>query len=92
MELAFPPQIIKKYSDIKFNSNLTGSSIIAPRTDGRTDRQTDRHDEANRLFAILRTRLKVKIYRNRIRELKPNPADIQTLTATSSAYLFISIV
>jgi hypothetical protein len=38
--------------------NLSNESGIVPC--GRTDRQAGRHDEAKSLFAILRTRLKVK--------------------------------
>jgi hypothetical protein len=47
----------RKISKLKFHENpSSGSRIISC---GQTDRQTNRHDEANSRFSILRTRLKI---------------------------------
>ena len=40
IELEFPRQILKKYSDTKFNESPSSGSLTDPRTEGRTDRQT----------------------------------------------------
>ena len=72
MEPEFPRQVFKKYSNIQWQPNYS--------SDGRTDR----YDDANRLFAILRRHLKIKIYHNRIQDLNTDPADIQTLRTTTN--------
>jgi hypothetical protein len=44
--------IFRNYSDIKFHENsVQWEPSCFVRTDGRTDRQTDRHDEANSCFS-----------------------------------------
>jgi hypothetical protein len=49
MKLEFSLQTFEKYSNIKFNGiPSSGSRVVSC---GRTDRQTDRHDEANRCFS-----------------------------------------
>jgi len=52
MKLHFSRQAFKKYSNIKFHENLSIRSRVAEC--GRTDKQ----DESNKLFAILRMSLK----------------------------------
>jgi len=48
MKLEFSRQIFEKYSNIKFHENPSSGSRVVPF--GRTERRTDRHDEAkNRL-------------------------------------------
>jgi len=43
-------QIFEKYSNVRFNEILpVGAELF--HTDGRTDRQTDRHDEASGHFS-----------------------------------------
>jgi hypothetical protein len=56
MKLEFPREILEKSSSMKFYENPSIGSPVVPC--GRTHRQTDRHDEANTLVAILRRRLK----------------------------------
>jgi len=56
MKLESCRQIFEKFSNAKFNENPSSVSQDIPC--GRTDRRTDRHDDArNRFFAILLTRL-----------------------------------
>ena len=57
MKLEFSRQISEKYSNIRFHENpSSGSRVVLC---GRTNWQTDRHNEANSLpFVILWTRLK----------------------------------
>jgi hypothetical protein len=45
MELVLSGQIFEKYSCIKFNENSPSGRWVVPC--GRTEGQTDRHDEAN---------------------------------------------
>ena len=52
-ETEFSPQIFEKYSNIKFRENLSSGSRVS-------SIRTDRHEEANSIFAILRTRLKLE--------------------------------
>jgi hypothetical protein len=48
MKLEFTGQIFEKYSRIKFHGNPSSRSLSCCMwTDGRTDEQTYRHDEAN---------------------------------------------
>jgi len=54
----FSWQIFEKYSNIKFNENLSGGSRVVPC--GRTDWQTDSHDEANNSFLQFFERSKKK--------------------------------
>ena len=56
IQLELSGHIFKKSSNIKFHTNRSSGSRVAPF--GHTDGRTDRRDEANSLFAILRTRLK----------------------------------
>jgi len=50
MKLEFSLQIFgKKHLDIKFNENPSSGNRVDPR--GRTDRLTDRYDEANSHFS-----------------------------------------
>ena len=45
MKLEFSRQIFEKYSNIKFHENPSSGSRVVPY--GRTDRRTNKHDEAN---------------------------------------------
>jgi hypothetical protein len=45
MKLVFPPQIFEKFPKTKFNEYPSRRSPVAPC--GRTDKHTDRYDEAN---------------------------------------------
>jgi len=57
IKLEFSRHIWEKYSNIKFNGNLSIGSQFVPcgetdgRTDGQMDRWTDRHDETNSRFS-----------------------------------------
>ena len=44
-------QILKKFSNMKFHENLS-SGVELFYADGRTDRRTDIHNEANSLFSL----------------------------------------
>jgi hypothetical protein len=48
MKLGHSRHIFEKSSNIKFNENPSGGSgiVLCGRTDGQTDRRTERHDEA----------------------------------------------
>ena len=52
MKIEFSRQIFEKYSNIKFHENPSNGNRGVPygRTDGRTDRQADKLDEANSHF------------------------------------------
>ena len=50
-------QIFGKHSNIKFHDNPFSGGRVVPC--GGKDGRTDKHDEADSLFAILRTCLKV---------------------------------
>jgi len=45
MKLEFSPQIFEKYSNMKLYKNRVGAGLF--HTDGRTNGERDRHDEAN---------------------------------------------
>ena len=49
MKLDFSQQSLAKYSNTKFNDNLSGGSRVAQcgRKDGQTGRPTGRHETAN---------------------------------------------
>jgi len=49
MKLESARQIFEKYTNIKFKENPSSGRRVAPY--GRTDRRTDRHDEANSRFS-----------------------------------------
>ena len=49
MKLAFSEQIVEKYSNIIFHENPSSTSRVVPF--GQKDRQTDRHEKANRRFS-----------------------------------------
>jgi len=49
MKLEFSRQIFENYSNIKFHENPLSGSWGVPC--GRTDRRTDRHDEADGRFS-----------------------------------------
>jgi len=49
--MKFLKQIFEKFSNMKFQENLSGGSRVVPC--GRTCRKTDRHDEANSRFSKL---------------------------------------
>jgi hypothetical protein len=51
VKLGFLKHILEKYSNIKFPENSLGVSLDI--LCGRTDVQTDRHDEANGCFSHL---------------------------------------
>ena len=51
MNLEFSRQTFEKYSNIKFNENLSSGSQVAP--SGRKEGQADRHEEAISCFSIL---------------------------------------
>jgi hypothetical protein len=53
LKLEFSRQIFDKYSNIKFNKNLSSGSLIVPygRTDVQTDGRTDRHDGSHCHFS-----------------------------------------
>ena len=52
MKLEFSGQIFEEYSNIKFHENPSIGSQVVPcgQTDGQTDTQMDRYDEANTQF------------------------------------------
>ena len=54
MKLEFSGQLFEKYSNNKFHENPSNGSRVVPC--GRTDKH-----EAESLFVILRTRLKMKV-------------------------------
>jgi hypothetical protein len=51
MKLEFSQKIFENYRNIKFRENPFSGSRVVPcgRSDGQTNRQTDRHDEAIKL-------------------------------------------
>jgi hypothetical protein len=49
MKLEFSEQFLEKHSNIEFHENPSSGSCVVPV--GRTDRQTDRQDEANSRFS-----------------------------------------
>jgi hypothetical protein len=52
MKLEFSRKVIEKYSHVKLHENIfSGSRVFACGQDGRTERRTDRHDEANGRFS-----------------------------------------
>ena len=55
IKLEISRQVLEKYSNIKFYENLSNGSRVVPcghtRTDGRMNRQTDRHVEASSRFS-----------------------------------------
>ena len=53
MKVEFSRHIFEKYSHITFHENPYSESrvVVGGQMDGRTDRQTDRHDEANSPFS-----------------------------------------
>jgi len=55
MRLEMSPFILEKYSNIKFLENQSTGSRVIPcgHTDGRAERRTSRHDEANSRFSQL---------------------------------------
>ena len=58
-ELEFSRQVFEKYSNTKFWENPSTGRQVVPR--GRTDGQTDRHDEPNsRFLQFSRKRLKIE--------------------------------
>ena len=55
MNLELYGQIFEKYSNIIFHENPScGSRVLCGRVGGRTDRQTDRHEEAYSRFSKFR--------------------------------------
>ena len=56
IKLVFSRQILEKCSNITLHENSSNGSRVVScgRTYGRTDGQTDRHDEANSRFSQLR--------------------------------------
>jgi len=50
MKLEFSGQILKKYSNMMFNENLSIVSQVFP-CEEQTDRQKDRHDEFSSHFS-----------------------------------------
>ena len=52
MKFDFSVQIFKKYTNIKYNENpFQWETSCSMRKDGRTDRQTDRHDGTHSRFS-----------------------------------------
>ena len=88
MKLEFSRQIFEWSSNIKFHENQSRGNRVPC---GRTDRRTDRHDEANsRFFAILRTLLikmsslsteKKIVLTLEIKAMKQNANNISSLSA-----------
>jgi len=60
MKLEFCRQILGKSSDIKFHTYLSSGNRVVPC--GRTDVQTDRHDEANNRFSQIWERAKKRYH------------------------------
>jgi hypothetical protein len=56
MKLEFSRQIFEKHLNIKFHENPSSGTEMF-HADGRTDTQTEGHDQATVALAILRTRL-----------------------------------
>ena len=60
MKLEFSRQGLEKYSNIRYHGNSSSGSRVVPCS--RTDRQTDRHDEASSRFSqFCEERLESKI-------------------------------
>ena len=68
MKLNFLERVFEKSSNIKFHkNNFIGNRVIpCERTDGQTDRQTDRHDKTNSHFSKFLRRLKIRNHRDEI--------------------------
>jgi len=54
MKIKFSRQISEKHANIKFQENPSSGNRALPR--GQTDRQTDRHNEANIRFSQSRNK------------------------------------
>jgi len=70
MKMDFPEEILEKYSNIKYHENTSGGSRVIPCG------QKKRHDEAESLFAVLRTSL--------INDIISTPVTIKTVTAENA--------
>jgi len=51
MKLEISQQIFEKHSSITFHESPSNDSRVVYHADGRTDGQTDRHDDANSHFS-----------------------------------------
>jgi hypothetical protein len=58
MKPEFPRKILEKCSNVKYHENPTSGNRVIPcgKTGKRTDRRTDRYDEANSRFSQFRER------------------------------------